>query len=266
MELCEVGEINYLTWKRKFECSKIQGRRDEMLKDINDTCEIMEGELEEWKETVNNKRHGCYSLNHFTMKQILNLRKDLANACTGQKAVNELPLKTFMLLETVNKSIDPLYLANVLRTMIPDNSIYLTEDGFKDEKKYFENKEEDEIILEEDVDEEMAILQPSSRRRANSIDTFTDAKETLESMSMDINTDDYLLAALQECGRRATKDELVFWVVSHEYDDEETIMTSCKEAKKNPHLLDLVKEVFPLEDATENNDEELPNSTSAHER
>ena len=266
VQLCEVGEINYLTWKRKFQCSKIEGQRDDMLRDIDETCEKMESELKEWKKTINVKRHDCYSLNHFTMKQILKLRKELASACTGQVGMDELPLQTFMLLETVNKSINPLLLADVLRTLISDNSIILTEEGFKDEQKYFANDEENDRILEENEEEdEMDVIQPSRRKRANSIDTCASAKERLESMSMDINTDDYLLAALQECGRRATKDELISWVLSHENDDKETIMTSCEQAKENPLLSDLVKEVFALEDQTENNDEELSDGTTAHE-
>ena len=266
VQLCEVGEINYLKWKRNFQCSKIEGQRDEMLRDIDETCEKMESELKKWKVTVNNKRQECYFLNHFTMKQILNLRNDLAKACTGQVAVDKLPLQTFMLLETINKSINPLKLADVLKTMIPGNLISSTEEGLKDGQKYFKDDTEGESILDENLEEEIDVTPPRKRRRANSIDTFTGAKETLESMSMDINTDDYLLAALHECDRRATKDELVAWVVSHENDDEETIMTSCEEAKKNPHLSDLVTEVFGPECQTTNDEEELPESTKAHER
>ena len=237
-----------------------------MLKDIDEICEKMESELGEWKETINHKRYQSYSLNHFTMKQILNLRKDLARACMGQVAVDKLPLQTFTLLETVNKSIDPLLLADVLGTLIPDNSIFLTEEGFKDGQKYFKNDIEGESVLETNVEEKIDLIPPSQRARANSVDTLASAKETLESMSMDINTDDYLLAALQECGRRATKDELVSWVLSHENVDEETVTTSCEEAKQNPHLSDLVKDLTDPECRTAN-DEQFPQSeTTTHER
>ena len=223
MQLCEVGEIHYLSWKRKFECCKDENGREELLTDINETCTRMENELNQWKKTIRDKRNVCYYLNHFTMKQVLNLRKELANACTGQVAVDELPLQTFMMLENVNKRIDALLLADVLRTLVPDNQIFLTK-GFKNDQNDTKSK--------------------SNRRRVNSIDNFISAKEALEGIPMDINTDDHLLAALQDCGRRATKDELVAWVVSHESDDEETIIMSCEEAKKNPQFSDLLKEVF----------------------
>ncbi len=266
MQLCEVGEINYLTWKRKFQCSKNEGCREELLNNINETCKAMEKDLKTWKEKINDKRHECYSLNHFTMKQILNLRKELANACIGQVAVDKLPLQTFVLLETVNQAIDPSLLANVLTTKVPDNSVWLSEEGFKDEQKYFANDIEGKRILEENVDEEMDVLNPKKRRRLNSLDTFISAKDALEVMSMSINIEDYLLAALQVCGRRATKDELVAWVVSHENDGKESVMMQCEEAKKNPRLSDLVKDVFGPELQTANDEEEFWNNTTAHER
>ncbi len=266
LQLCEVGEINYLTWKREFQCSKNEGNRDELLNNINETCKAMEKDLQQWKNTINGKRHECYSLNHFTMKQILNLRKELANACIGQVAVDELPLQTFVLLETVNQAIDHLLLANVLTTVITDNSVFVSEEGFEDEQKYFADDTEGESILEENVEEEIDVVQPNMRRRVNSLDTLNSAKDALEVMSMSINTEDYLLAALQVCGRRATKDELVAWVVSHENDDEEYVMMQCEEAKKNLLLSDLVQDVFALDFQSVNDEEAFSNNTTAPER
>ena len=267
-QLCDVGEIKYLVWKEEFKCSKDEYAGKKLLNNINETCDTMENELKLWKETINAKRQNCYFLNHFTMKQILNLRKELANAGTGQVAVDQLPLQTFILLETVNESVDPLLLADVLKTMIPDNSIFLTEECFKDGQKYFANDVEGESILEENVEDEIGVTHSSQLGfQMNSFDTYISAKEALESMSsMEINTEDYLLAAFQDCGGSATIDELVAWVVSHENDDEETVMTLCEEAKNDPHLSDLVKEVFGLECQITIGEEEFLNSETEQKR
>jgi hypothetical protein len=262
LQLCEVGEINYLTWKTKCRCSKNEGCKEELLKHINETCETMENELKQWKKNINGKRRKCYSLNHFTMKQILNLRKELAKACIGQVAIDKLPLQTFMLLETVNKTIDPLLLANILTTMIPENSIFLIEEGFKDEQKYFAGDTEGKEILMENVEEEMDVIQPIMRK--NSLETFTSAKETLEGMSMNY-TEEYLLAALQHCGRRATEDDLVAWVVSGDY-DEESVTMLCEKAKKNPRLSDLITDVLGAECQAVNDEEMFLCNTTANER
>ena len=264
LKLYDVGEISYLTWKRKFQCSKNEDRRQELLNNIDETCETMENELRQWKETINGRRHECYSLNHFTMKQILNLRKELAKACIGQVAIDELPLQTFMLLETVNKNVDHLLLANVLRTMIPENSIYLTEEGFKDERKYFASNTDGARSLTGNVEEEIDLIQPNMERWKNLLETFNSAKETLEGMSMGYS-EEYLLAALQDCCPGTTEDDLVAWVVSGEK-DEDTVMMLCEEAKKNPRLSHLFKDAFSPEFQDVNDEETLLYSTTTPER
>ena len=251
MELCEAGEIRYLTWKRIFECGVQVGRSEALLKDIDETCKKMEDELKEWRKTINDRRYHCYSLNHFTMKQILHLRKELAKACRGEVAMDEQPLQIFMLLESVNRNINPSVLANVLRTVIPDCSVRLTEDGVKDEQKYFASDTVGENSVPESVEEEIDMAPPNKRRRMNSIEIVR-AKETLEEMNY---SEEYLLAALQDCGHHATEDEIVAWVVSSEHSQED-VMKLCKEAKKNPNLANLLEDVG-VECHVVNNDERI---------
>ena len=262
LQLCEVGEIDYMTWKRKFQCSKKERRREELFNDINECCEQMEGDLKKWRGTIHDKRHECYSLNHFTMKQILNLRKELAKACTGKVAIDELPLQTFMLLETVNKNVDPILLANVLKDLIPENSIFMTENGFTDEQVYFVDDTEGENIFEEILEDEFSPILSCTERRENSIDSFNTAKDTLESMG---KAEEYAVAALQHCGRRATADELVAWVFSDEC-NEENVAELCEQAKANLHLSDLLKAVFEPECEAESDEEMVLNITTVHNR
>ena len=243
MQLCEAGEIDSLTWKTKFQCSKIEGRREKLFNDIEECCEKMESDLKKWREAIHDKRHECYSMNHFSMKQILNLRRELAKACTGKIAVDELPLQTFMLLEAVNKDIDSILLANVLKDLIPENSIFMTENGFKDEQKYFADDKEDEIILEEILEDDVHPISPNTPRQKNSFESFISAKDTVESLGY---TDEYAIAALQQCGRHATEDELVAWVLSDEC-DEENVAVLYEEAKVNPHLSDILKDFLEPE-------------------
>ena len=240
----------------------MEGCREELLTNIEETCKTMECDLRKWKDAINDKRHECYSLNHYTMRQILNLRKELAKACTGQVAVDQLPLQVFLLLQGVHKNIDPLVLANVLATMIPDNSVFLTDDGFKDEEKYFASDTVNESILAESVEEELDAIQFETRRRKNSIETFTNAKETLEDMGY---IEEYLLAALQVCGRRASEDDLVAWVVTCEY-DEEDVIKMCEEAKGDPRLSDLLEDVFGLDCQVVSDEETVLDNATAFNR
>ena len=269
-QLCEVGEINYLSWEGEFRCSKIESAREELLKNIEGTCEKMEHDLKQWKEAMNGKRHKCYSLNHFTMKQILHLRKELARACTGQVTMDGLPLQVFMLLESVNRNIDPLVLAKALRTTIPENSISLTEEGFEDELEYFESDTiRDSVLIKSDEsdEEEINLTSRNTRTRDDSLtqlsrETFTNAKETVEELGY---TEEYLLAALQHCGRGAKDEDLVAWVVSCDY-DEEDVMKLYEEAKENSHFADLLECVFGLDCHVENYEETSSVNLNAFER
>ena len=265
VRLCEVGEINYLTWKTKFKCSKMAGCREELLTNIDENCKAMEGHLKQWKDAINGKRHECYSLNHFTMKQILNLRKELAKACNGQVAVDELPLQIFMLLESVHENIDPLILANVLSSMLSDSPVFVTEDGFKDGQKYFESDTVGESIVAEsveEVEEEIDMIQLDTRKRKSSIETFTSAKETIEGMGY---AEEYLLAALHVCGRRTSEDDLVAWVISCE-DDVEDVMKMCADAKKNPVVSDLLEDVFGVACEVVSDEEIIQDDTATFDR
>ena len=250
MQLCEVGEIKYLTWKEEFQCTNISNDRERLLETITHICENMENNLKKWKAEIDQMRALCYPLNHFTFKQILKLRKDLAKACTAQVATDELPLQTFTLLETVNRFISPLLLAETLKSTIPDNLIFLTEKGFEDAQQYFTRKEEGEPRMEESIESETQRIQPSTRRRKSSIETFNSAKETLEAMGYE---KECVIAALQYWGRNATEEELISWAVSNEND--EIVMTLSEKAKNNPELSDILKDIFDLEDVAMSDEE-----------
>ena len=247
--LCEVGEISYLTRKSKFECSKAEGKRELLLETINETCKVMEEDLVKWKKCIDGQRRISYSLNHFTMKQILNLRKELAKACAGQVAIDELPLQTFMLLETVNGCTDPALLAEAVNVTIPDNAMFITEKGFQDAQQYFTSGTEDELIMMEIIQDEMHTIQPNTRRM-NVIETFMSAKEKLEAMGYD---EEYVVAALQDCGRRATEEDIISWVMSDE--NEENVAVLSEQAKRNPELSDLLEHLFDMEYEVEDSEE-----------
>ncbi|XP_028416584.1 E3 ubiquitin-protein ligase rnf213-alpha-like [Dendronephthya gigantea] len=243
LQLCEVGQINYLTWKSKYQCSKADDERNRLLENIEETCETMERDLKKWKEYFHDARNSCYSLNHFTMKQILHLRLELAKVCVGHVAIDELRLQTFMLLESVNKNVEPLLLANVLKTMVPENVVFFTEKNSKDGEKYFESDMECEGISSENIEEDVTF--PSQQRRKISLETFMSAKEKLEGMGERFK-EKYLVAALQICGRYATEEDLIAHVVFGE-EDKETVMKYYEDAKRNPQLSDLIADLLNSE-------------------
>ncbi|XP_046860850.1 E3 ubiquitin-protein ligase rnf213-alpha-like [Xenia sp. Carnegie-2017] len=245
LELCEVGEITYLSWESSFCCSKQEQKRKDLLSDINIRCSKMESDLKQWRETMSTKRQQCYALNHFTMKQILTLRKELFKACEGETAVNELPSQIFVLLETVRKYINPTILANVLKSVIPESFVYLKEE--EDLKNVDEPFDSDENS-DDDTDGENDTTSHAHIQKQNSFEVLTSVKDSLESQGYD---EGYILAALQVCGREATKADLLAWVFNCN-DDEESILALSQEAKQNPRLSDLITKIFGTDSETKN--------------
>ena len=235
--LCEVGEIKYLVWTSTFQNSKTGS--DALLDKIKKCCGTMEMDLKKWRKSIDDNRKNCYLLNLFTMKQILKLRKELASACTGHFTVNELPLQVYALLEIVRGDVDALTLASALQAALPQSSCRLDENA----PQYFSSDESDDDELVEDDESEVRVLSTSvrdlsARARKSSKESFNDAKETLEAMGY---PEDTIIASLRACGRGASEDELVAWVVSNA-DDSETIKTLFDEVWNDHELSDLLED------------------------
>ena len=244
VQLCEVGEINYLTWKIELQCSKTGSGRSKLLEKIDGKCSEMEEHLNTWKNQVDENRKGCYSLNHFTMKQILKLRREMALASTGQIAVDELPLQSFTLLESVCKDVNPIILTDILQSVIPDSCPFITDQGLSEDKNYFRMEEETPSTVSDDaLSNALAESLLRIPKRKNSLESFNSARESLERMGYG---EDVIIASLRACGRGAQEEELVMWVIDNEKDNE-TIEQLYGEALEDPELSELLIEVMGME-------------------
>ena len=244
VELCDVGEINYLTWEIKLQCSKTGSGRSKLLEKLDGTCSEMEKHLNTWKNKVDENRKGCYSLNHFTMKQILKLRKELALASTGQIAVDELPLQSFALLESVCKDVNPIILTDILQSVIPDSCPFITDRGLSEDKNYFRMEEETPSTVSDDaLSNALAESLLRIPKRKNSLESFNSARESLERMGYG---EDVIIASLRACGRGAQEEELVMWATDNEKENE-TIERLHGEALKDPELSELLVEITGME-------------------
>ena len=77
--------------------------------------EQMEHCLQQWKDELHAKRMMYSELNHFTTRQLLVLRRQLAEVQgRGPKAVDSIPLKVYNLLESVLPGVEPVILKSVL--------------------------------------------------------------------------------------------------------------------------------------------------------
>ena len=77
----------------------------------------MEQSLQQWKDELHTKRMLYSELNHFTTRQLLVLRRQLAVVQgRGPKAVDSIPLEVYNLLESVLPGVEPAILKSVSNT------------------------------------------------------------------------------------------------------------------------------------------------------
>ena len=113
--LRKAGEVSHLKWKYEFQCTPPLTCSRSLTDDLAEKSEHMENCLLQWKEELHAKRMMYSKLNHFTTRQLLVLRKLLAEVQgRGPKAVDSIPLEVYNLLESVLPGVEPAILKEVL--------------------------------------------------------------------------------------------------------------------------------------------------------
>ena len=110
VKLIEAGDVGYLTWKKEFRCdvnaAKTQG--DQYYHKISQEIEHFEQRLNSWKIELMGFRKRFPLANHFTVKQILVLRRYLKQYSSNSK--KNLPTKdyqVFTLLKSISNDVTP---------------------------------------------------------------------------------------------------------------------------------------------------------------
>ena len=113
--LCKAGEVSHLKWKYDFQCTPRLTSSRSLTDDLEEKSEQMEHCLQQWKDELHAKRMMYSELNHFTTRQLLVLRRQLAEVQgRGPKVVDSIPLKVYNLLESVLPGVEPVILKSVL--------------------------------------------------------------------------------------------------------------------------------------------------------
>ncbi|CAH3029473.1 unnamed protein product, partial [Porites evermanni] len=113
--LCKAGEVSHLRWRHEFQCTPRLSTNRSLTKDLEEQSAQMEQCLELWKKELHTKRILYKELNHFTTRQLLFLRKQLAVVQgRGPRAVDDIPLEVYNLLESVLPGVEPAILKSVL--------------------------------------------------------------------------------------------------------------------------------------------------------
>lgn len=118
IDLCEAGDVKYLEWSEKIDCSEDRLFIDRSVgKKLANTCKEMEEWLSHWRQYVHDKRYKYKEFNHFSTKQILIMRRELGSVRRAGASINDLSLHVLTLLESVVSGITRQDLMEVLNKM-----------------------------------------------------------------------------------------------------------------------------------------------------
>ena len=107
--------MSHLKWTFEFKCTARLTGSPLQANDLASQIDEMEECFKMWKNELHQKRLHYKELNHYTTMQLLVLRSKLANLrSTGPKAVDEIPLEVYNLLESVLPGVEPGILKSVL--------------------------------------------------------------------------------------------------------------------------------------------------------
>ena len=113
--LCKAGEVSHLRWKHEFQCTPRFPTNRSLTQDLEEQSAQMEQCLQLWKKELHTKRMLYNELNHFTNRQLMFLRKQLAVVQgRGPKAIDNIPPSVYNLLESVLPGVEPAILKSVL--------------------------------------------------------------------------------------------------------------------------------------------------------
>lgn len=98
VNLCEIGDVSHLNWSQEYKCKSVLGKN--VIADIESKSKEFERCFSACKEHINSLRMKYHELNHFTIQQLLFLRKELAGL-KHSATINPLHLQVYALLEKV---------------------------------------------------------------------------------------------------------------------------------------------------------------------
>ena len=193
----------------------------------------MEHCLQQWKDELHAKRMLYSELNHFTTRQLLVLRRQLAVVQgRGPKAVDSIPLEVYNLLESVLPGVEPAILKSVLISC----GICNQQTGHNIVRSY---------SITGTVHRSIPLHQP--RSQSSNAEMFQTLVAKLESIGYP-EAEQIAIAAMMSC-KDAGEGDLIVWCLKNASNKDE-IDASYSEAHHDPRYLALIDEdlAVPVEE------------------
>ncbi len=116
VELQQSGKVKYIGWQMSFPCKPDECK----IMSLTNMAQNMEDELEDWRGEVDSARKQFYGLNCYTMKQLLDLRKELGNFKSA--VAPTLPCHVLTLLQSISPTVTVAVISSAFQPETPVES------------------------------------------------------------------------------------------------------------------------------------------------
>ncbi|XP_067056125.1 E3 ubiquitin-protein ligase rnf213-alpha-like isoform X2 [Acropora muricata] len=259
ISLCKAGEVSHLEWTFEFKCTARLTGSPLQANDLASQIDEMEECLKMWKNELHRKRLHYKELNHYTTMQLLFLRSKLANLrSTGPKAVDEIPLEVYNLLESVLPDVEP----GILKSVLIPFGICSQETGQSNLMPFGGGCTIQQSAFGKP-------LVPVKNLQSSQEDIFQSLVAHLESIGSYPDPEEIAIAAMLSC-KDASETDLIVWCVKNG-SNEDLICSKYSEALLDPSYCALVdkdasvsiKGESPYEKETSMETEDLPHSVDS---
>ena len=233
VSLCKEGEVSHLEWRDQFHSKPLVG--EERLADqLNEESNRMERCLYQWREEIHAKRMQYSHLNHYTIQQLLLLRKSLAGVHNeGLRACESL----FSLLESVLPGILP----SALHAALVSSGICSAQerDPLRTYEAGFTFQMSDSPGRSVSSTQSSIVTSPGSQSSA--VERFRSLVSKVEQICVDVDSEMVAIAAMVACGNVGEGD-LILWCFKNGT-NEILVSEKYSEAQNDPRFAMLLSKL-----------------------
>ena len=220
--------MSHLKWTFEYKCTARLTGSLSQANDLASQSDEMEECLKLWKNELHQKRLHYKELNHYTTMQLLVLRSELANLRGGgPKAVDDIPLEVYNLLESALPGVEP----GILKSTLISCGICSQETGQSILMSFGGG-----CTIQQSAFGKQLV--PVKNLQSSQEEIFQSLVAHLESIGSYSDPEEIAVAAMLSC-KHASETDLIVWCVKNG-NNEDLIRSKYSEALQDPRYCALI--------------------------
>lgn len=251
ISLSESGFVHRMHWRQEFRCIKDQREGESIAAELAAASTAMENCYSTWKTKVSNARKEFHELNFFTTRQLMLLRKELAEACRRSDLYVD-NLQVLTLLESVRPSLETQQLKAAIQRAFEDTDLldqtkgvgFLLSFSLSPPQPEFDTRDalyqNNNFVDKTKLTTERMSQVPDASITKPMPKRISRVRRFLNTAEDDGYSEQVALSALASLGVDAEEDDLLLWCL--EESDDADLESLYEEAMSNPVI---AREICP---------------------